>query len=151
VTFQKKHFSGIIKGIKTLHIAQIYLHDISEKIETQEKLFKSQNNFKQLSNYLEESLENERKNISRELHDVIGQKLHILKMKVQNTNDNTKLNPENVINQITEIYTDVRNISRALKPPLMEEFGVAAAVNSFINTSTQDSNINGTFSLIGHE
>jgi len=147
----ERNFSGIIKGIKTLDFAQIYLHDISEKIETQQQLIKSQNELKQLTIYLDANLEKERKNISRELHDVIGQKVHLLKLKFQNFRSNKDIIIKNILDDISGLYADVRNISRSLKPPLMDEFGVAAAINSTIEVINKDSDITGSFVLVGAE
>ncbi len=71
--------------------------------------------------------EEERTRLSRELHDGIGQKLILLKIKSQN-------NKQSEISELTgTVLNDIRNISRALHPAVLENLGLTEAIKAMIN------------------
>ena len=85
--------------------------------------------------------ENERQRIARDLHDEIGAMLSAVKMKVgqakRKAKDNEALTP--VLAETTDMLTDsiqnVRRISHALLPPLLDKFGLEAALKDTVEKS----------------
>jgi signal transduction histidine kinase len=71
--------------------------------------------------------EEERKRISRDLHDSIGQNLMLLKRKASK-DKNTEL--ENLASNTLE---EMRTITKALHPSILEKLGLTTAITSFIN------------------
>lgn len=124
--FAGKYFSVLVKGIRDLNIAQVYMHDVSSLKEKEEEL-------KGFSKYLQEKVEEERKRIARELHDDIGQKMVVLKLSLQN--DINKLtgceeSPELLRNSrlIEGISGDLRAMAHSLIPSALEETGLYSSV-----------------------
>src|SRR4030043_520826 len=71
----KKFYSILFRGNSFLKIGQIYFRDITPRVIAEEKLISSQKQLKNLSNHLQNILEEERQRFARELHDGIGQNL----------------------------------------------------------------------------
>jgi len=93
-------------------------------------LYRNQRNLKgkkllqeKYSQDLLQSQENERIRISKDLHDGIGQKLLILKNKLD------KLDNKNLVNETIE---EVRSISRDLYPFQLQELGITKAIEHTI-------------------
>ncbi|MEE9444414.1 MAG: cache domain-containing protein [Cocleimonas sp.] len=97
--------------------------------------------------------EDERKRVSRELHDGINQllvsvsyKLDMAKNKLfkQRQDDNTQ-NTIQVIGDASDILSDsmqeVRRISRDLRPTLLDDLGLNAAIESLINDFSERTSI----------
>ncbi|RMD50341.1 MAG: sensor histidine kinase, partial [Ignavibacteria bacterium] len=83
-----------------------------------------------------------------ELHDSIGQKISLLKMKLQSD----ELPPdelENVYKTIDELISEVREISRELKPQFLKESGLSTALSSLIKRLNELSDVKGEFDIHG--
>ena len=83
----------------------------------------------------DDELEEERLRISREIHDQLGQYLTVLKMdtwkiKEELAPQNQKANGivENMLQRIDESVEIVRRISRELRPLMLDEMGLVAAM-----------------------
>jgi signal transduction histidine kinase/ligand-binding sensor domain-containing protein len=87
-----------------------------------------------LTNKLINSQEDERKNISAELHDDLGQNLLVVKNRLMLAERDK--NFEENINEVMEILDgsiqDVSNISHLLHPSELEELGLSQAIESMI-------------------
>lgn len=82
--------------------------------------------------------ESERKRFAKELHDGLGPLLSAAKMLVSgiNTNNNTEVNEKITVNAkqvVDEAIEAIREISTNLSPHVLDNFGLKAAINSFIN------------------
>lgn len=83
--------------------------------------------------------ENERKRIAKDLHDGLGPLLASLKMSlsalrtVQETGNKKEIY-ENAIQLSDEAVKSLKEISNNLSPHILENFGLANAIQSFINT-----------------
>ena len=82
--------------------------------------------------------EDERKRISFELHDAVGQDLLVIKnmARLIQKNINDKLTVEDFLNDISETtehsINDVRDISRTLHPYELEKLGLTAALRALV-------------------
>lgn len=100
--------------------------------------------------------EDERKRVSRELHDGINQLLVSVRYKLDTAkNQFTKSseNKDDPTNKIKDIIDDadvilsagiqeVRRISRDLRPTVLDDLGLSAALNSLMNDFSERTNIN---------
>ncbi|TXC91299.1 PAS domain S-box protein [Metabacillus litoralis] len=78
--------------------------------------------------------EEERKNISRELHDGIGQNLYSLLIMINRLRTNS--NPdiiEQIEVEISTIIEEIRQISWQLRPSILDDLGLVPAIRSFVN------------------
>jgi len=90
---------------------------------------------KQFSQNLIQRVEQERKRISRELHDGIGQNLLLIK------NQFPIVSKKNDLTLIDDTINDVRNLSHNLHPFRFEKLGLIASLKYMIETFQQNSKI----------
>lgn len=150
----KKYFTVNVRGIQSLNIVQIYLHDVTERTEYEERLKSNQKRLKELSRHIESSAEEERNRIAEELHDSVGQNLSFLKLKVQeifgNVNGGVKDEDYNeLLNSVDGITSEIREISYRLKPKILSELGIAPAIKSLVEMINHKTSVKGTVSIIG--
>jgi signal transduction histidine kinase len=81
--------------------------------------------------------ETERKRISRELHDELGQGLTVMKFHVnyiKNRLDNEQVDLrkecDDALEHTDQVIENVRRLSRDLSPTILEDFGLSAAIRS---------------------
>lgn len=80
--------------------------------------------------------ENERKRISRELHDSVIQEmlnidveLRLLKYKYQD--ENLVDSAQHIEGLVSQLIDDIRNLSVELRPSSLDDLGIEAAFNSY--------------------
>ena len=103
-------------------------------IDRTAELRESQSQLRKLSAYVERMRENERARIAREVHDELGGSLTALKMTLsrvrrgrdQDTDLINRLN--DMRSQIDHLVQTVRRIASDLRPPLLDDFGLIAAL-----------------------
>ncbi len=104
-----------------------------------EALESSEAELRRLSSQLLKAQEEERKRISRELHDGIGQSLSAIKFTVETAlNEIAQENPaqvrqslETVVPLVQEAVEEVRTISRDLRPSVLDDLGILATISWF--------------------
>ncbi|MFQ6116262.1 MAG: histidine kinase, partial [bacterium] len=118
-------------------IIQGCFRDITERKQVEEELRKSRQQLRNLSAHLLSVREQERTHIARELHDELGQALSILQIDLTwlenrlRTETDKKLWPEKVKSMSKLVETtikEVQRISRELRPGVLDNLGLAAAV-----------------------
>lgn len=103
--------------------------------------------FKALADKYQEIQENERHHLSRELHDHIGQNLVALKLylhgiKGVNSQPTEVSRAVEVANSLLDDITwTVRSIARGLRPPLLEERGLLAALDALTESLRSSSQV----------
>ncbi|WKU14199.1 nitrate respiration regulation sensor histidine kinase NreB [Staphylococcus devriesei] len=116
------------------HTKNIYaftLQDISPQIERQEKMYQHQMLRKTIS-----AQENERKRISRELHDSVVQEMLNIDVELRllkYQQDMTKLvdKSEHIEGLMSKLIDDIRNLSVELRPSSLDDLGLEAAFKSY--------------------
>ncbi|MDD5127897.1 MAG: PAS domain S-box protein, partial [Dehalococcoidales bacterium] len=97
------------------------VHDITEHKNTEEEL-------RALSNRIVETQENERRSIAREMHDVLGQSLTVLKLLLDKAShappEEVKPTLQKAQETINEVVQRVRNISLELRPSMLDDLGL---------------------------
>jgi len=78
--------------------------------------------------------EEERKKISRELHDGIGQNLYSLLIMINRLRtDSNQQFIEQMETEISNIIDEIRQISWQLRPSILDDLGLIPAIRSFVN------------------
>ena len=93
--------------------------------------------------------EEERRHISRELHDEIGQALTVLKIKLQtlppsgdDADGERALSPEKmgeILASVDHTLAQVRNLSVDLRPSVLDDLGLPAALRWYVDRQARDS------------
>jgi signal transduction histidine kinase len=107
--------------------------DITELKHTQDALELVRHQLEALSGAALTIQEQERKRLSMELHDEVGQTLSALKIAVDTARRRSKdATAVDLLSQATEmvntLVTDVREIARRLRPPPLDDLGLIAAL-----------------------
>jgi len=110
--------------------------DVTDRVRAQEALEGSRRDLRTLSRRLMEAQEAERARIARELHDEIGQALAAVKLNLQAIARLTKdeqigTQVRDGISVVDETVDEVRNLSRDLRPSVLDDLGLAAALKWF--------------------
>jgi signal transduction histidine kinase len=78
--------------------------------------------------------EEERKRLARELHDGLGQSLLTTKFNLQRLNQEKKEKGlDTAVGELSRSIDELREISAGLRPPFLEEMGLAAALRMYGN------------------
>jgi PAS domain S-box-containing protein len=111
------------------------VEDISDHRREQVELLESQRQLRDLAAHLQAVRESERVRISREIHDGLGQSLTCLKMDVswlQNRLDEEQTplieKAQSIREQIDQTVQTMRRIAAELRPRVLDDFGLAAAI-----------------------
>ncbi|MFW3541823.1 sensor histidine kinase [Staphylococcus caprae] len=112
-------------------ISAFTLQNVSPQIERQEKMYQQKMLHKSI-----QAQENERKRISRELHDSVIQEmlnidveLRLLKYKYQD--ENLVDSAQHIEGLVSQLIDDIRNLSVELRPSSLDDLGIEAAFNSY--------------------
>ena len=122
--------------------------DIEERKRAEQALRESEARLRFLSSQLLTVQEEERRRLSAELHDELGQALILFKINLRaiqralGTNQaQLKRECEDLIGYINEVSENVRRLSRDLSPAILEDLGFLAAVRRLIEGFAKHSNI----------
>jgi len=109
--------------------------DITERKQAEEELKSSREQLRNLSAYLQSAREQERTNIAREIHDEMGQTLTALKMdlswlaKKLPKDQKSLLEKTRSMSELTDMtIKTVKKVSTELRPGLLDDLGLAAAM-----------------------
>lgn len=141
-------FSVIVRGDVKLGFNNIYLHDITQIKNYEFVLENYKNKLKSFADKLDFEYEELKKSLSFELHDDIGQKLIVAKLKLS---DLQKYKASEVQSDLEEIYQRIREISKTLKPIELNNLGLKLSVQSLVQSISANSNIDGSFEFLGKD
>lgn len=85
--------------------------------------------------------EDERRNLARELHDELGQLLTALIHRLERLADDER---ESCVELAREALGRVRKLSRLLRPPVLDDLGLAAALNWLARQAREHANLDVT-------
>jgi PAS domain S-box-containing protein len=111
------------------------LSDITERMRVEEELQSSREELRNLTVYLESVREQERTNIAREIHDELAQSLTALKMDLSWLDNKVPRDQIPLVEKmhsmselIDSIIQTVKRISAALRPGILDDLGLVAAI-----------------------
>ncbi len=123
-----------LDGKRLTGVIQI-IRDITERKQAEESIRKSEEQLRNLTAYIQKVSEIERTNIAREIHDELGQALTVLKIDLSYIRK--RLPPDYAallekIDAMSKIIdktiTTVKKISTDLRPGLLDDLGLSAAI-----------------------
>jgi PAS domain S-box-containing protein len=110
-------------------------NDVTAKFVAEEKLQKSAEAYRELASNLETIRESERTHMAREIHDELGQQLTGLKMdiswinkRVQSEDKAVQEKMRDTIQLIDKTVITVRRIATELRPSILDDLGLVAAM-----------------------
>jgi PAS domain S-box-containing protein len=116
------------------------IQDVSARKQAKEALQESQRQLRSLTSQILTAQEDERKRISMELHEGLGQCLMALKMQLRPIQNNLptesvklRMNFDHIQNQLKDMVEEIRRISRDLSPALLENLGLVAALKYLLD------------------
>lgn len=117
-------------------VVQCNIRDITKRRQAEEKLVESTRKLQALSRRLVEAQETERRHIARELHDEIGQALTVVQINLQavlQSPDPKTEAPrlEESLKMVEQVLGQVDDISLNLRPPILDDLGLEAALGWF--------------------
>lgn len=109
--------------------------DVTEERRAEQQLRDSREELRSLAARQQEAREQERLGIARELHDQLGQYLTVLKIDLHRARKQTASgSPPDIdsftsmIEMVNQMAEDVRRISSELRPGVLDDFGLVAAM-----------------------
>jgi signal transduction histidine kinase len=137
-TLRWREYQLRIELEKTEQELNLYSERLEDMVkEKTDALVQKEQRLRILSSHLLTAQENERRRISLELHDDLGQSLTLLKLQLRGTgkklrSDQKALKEDLKVTSksIDKIIEDVRRISRDLTPTIIEHLGFSAAIRS---------------------
>ena len=125
--------------------AAVVTIDITERKKAEEALHRNRERLRTLSRRLVEVQEEERHAIARELHDRVGQNLAALTLNLNILRNQlsgeildkigTRLN--NSVTLVNDILTITRSVMADLRPNVLDDYGLGAAVDEYAERFTQ--------------
>jgi two-component system sensor histidine kinase UhpB len=125
--------TSIIEADNLLKLKGVII-DITESRQKEEEIKKISESLEKLSCRLIHIREEERAAISRDIHDQIGQALTALKFDTvwlfeqKNGEPEVAAKLEGMIDMITETISNVQRVASELRPPMLDDIGLASAV-----------------------
>ena len=132
------------------------VRDITDRMLAQRKLQESETSLRELSLNLLSVQDEERRRIGRDLHDSVSQYLASLKLKLDLLQPKLKSGGqarlvkevEDCAHVAEDALREIRTVSHLLYPPMLDEMGLAHAVQWYVDGFAQRSGIETTTELV---
>jgi PAS domain S-box-containing protein len=126
--------------------------EVSERIQTQISLERSRQDLQKLAFELLRVQEDERRRISRDLHDDINQRLALLAMDIEavgrrldSSTDHVGRAVQEIQDRVVELSDVVRHLAYQLHPSILDDLGLPIALQRLVEDVTARSHIQGSF------
>lgn len=124
-----------ISGLTTIRAVA---EEKTELVKTSKALDQSQAELQSLSARILQLRDNERRRIARDLHDVTGQELAVVLMALGSISHQVKNHPviaerlQESVETLRKVENEIRTLSYLLHPPLLDESGLSAALQWYL-------------------
>lgn len=147
--------SGLPQGLGELDQLVMAFDDMAEALDHREvEHARAESALKRLSRQLLDAQEGERRAIARELHDELGQALQALKINLQTAQrfpQNSGQRLQESIGIVDQTLQQVRNLSLDLRPSLLDDLGLVAALEWYVDRQAQRVGFVGHFTATPHD
>ena len=114
------------------------VEDVTEKKAMEERLQSTMERLRYLSHRLLEIQEKERRYLAVELHDEMGQVLTALRISLKRAErskrrESTAADIDESVRMVDGLIERVRNLSIELRPSILDDFGLTAALDWYVN------------------
>lgn len=128
--------------------------DITLRRRAEEALRESEQRLRFLTSQLLSAQERERKRISMELHDELGQSLAVLKLQIRaverglgDEQQDLKARCVELLLYLDGVIDDIRRLSRDLSPAILEDLGLQSALKYLINEVSRHYTVSHAFEV----
>jgi two-component system sensor kinase len=119
----------------------VTIRDSRDRQRIEDALQESRSRLQALTQRLVEVQEQERRAMARELHDQVGQSLSALKMILSTVGDElpgeegqpARERLQDAVDVTSEMISLVRSMMNELRPPILDEYGLEAALDAYIS------------------
>ncbi|MBC7961563.1 MAG: sensor histidine kinase [Steroidobacteraceae bacterium] len=125
--------------------------EITERLQVEETLRESDKQIRQLSAELLMAQEIERKRISMELHDSLGQALNVMKLRIRliekgmdESQEAARGDCESLLEYLDDVIEEVRRLSLDLSPAILEDLGLASALRWLVSNFRKSHSLKAT-------
>ncbi len=147
--------SGLPEGLGEFDQLVMAFDDMAEALDHREvEREQAEAVLKRLSRQLLDAQESERRAIARELHDELGQALQALKINLQTAQrfpQNSGQRLQESIGIVDQTLQQVRNLSLDLRPSLLDDLGLVAALEWYVDRQAQRVGFAGHFTATPHD
>jgi len=137
--FPTEHTVSLLKGATGEPIGIVsVIRDITERRKAEAILRESREQLRALSKELIDTMETERRHLARGLHDDIGQLLTAVRLNLQTAQRTTDAGTAaELLNESLAVIDKgieaVRGLALDLRPPLLDDLGLASALRWYLN------------------
>ena len=132
--------------------------DTTERRQAEEALRASHEQLRQLARRLDEVREEELTRISREIHDELGHALTALRLdlswlvpKLRRNREPVRQKSAEMLALVDDTIDSVRRIASQLRPPVLEDLGLAAAIDARLERFAQQTGLQVELRAEAHE
>ena len=125
--------------------------EVAERMQTEQSLESSRQELQKLASRLLQVQEEERRRISRELHDDINQRLALLVMEIEAVERQLMASPVHVgravraiQDRVVELSEDVRHLAYQFHPSILDDLGIPIALQRLVDDFSARSNVRGS-------
>ena len=126
--------------------------EVSERMHTERMLDASRHELRSLAAELLRVQEEERRRISRDLHDDINQRLALLAVELEALDRPLPMRPDErcrvvraAIDRVAELSEDVRHLAYQLHPSILDDLGLPIALQRLVDDFTARTGVTGHF------
>jgi len=132
--------------------------DVTERRQAEEGLRASHEQLRQLARRLDEVREEELTRISREIHDELGHALTALRLdlswmvpKLRRNREPVRRKADEMLDLVDDTIDTVRRIASGMRPPVLEDLGLVAAVEALLDRFADQTGTRVEFQTSGDE
>ncbi len=132
---------------KTKTTIKVTAGEVTEVMQQRRELQEKEQSLRELSARIMQLQEEERRRIARDLHDITGQELAVVIMQLMQVARQQRADSEamkgitDAASMVRKIEDEIRTLSYVLHPPLLDELGLGAALNWYVEGFTKRSGI----------
>jgi signal transduction histidine kinase len=133
-------------------VNQALVAEVSERMHTERMLDASRHELRSLAAELLRVQEEERRRISRDLHDDINQRLALLAVELEALDHPSPMTPQDrgrvvraVQDRVAELSEDVRHLAYQLHPSILDDLGLPIALQRLVDDFTARTGMTGQF------